>query len=199
MSEIYPAPMCCPDKSYRIIFAHGTNAGRSQFMLPKNTNVITLSLLGKPIDLNKLLDNYIIDFYKSGHFIFANKDKSYNLSKDGRPFIQRLRKIFDLEIRNHVGRIKMNDQILNFNCPIEICNLYCNRVCKPMYYTLDGYQPVKTILLSDLIDKEGYGASYILIACRNFGECATSQLKEHARKVSFDIPITDYNEYESDE
>lgn len=189
--------MCCPLKDYRIIFAHGDSTGIQQFTLPKGCNVITMSILGKPLTLNKKFDQYLMDYYRSGKFIFAKKDKSYNLSKDGKALVKRLRTVFDVDIRNHVGSIKMNDQLLDFNCPIEMCNIYCDKQCHPVYSTTEGYLQVKKIFLSDLIDKEGYSASYILIACRNFDTC-DPELQRKARKTSFDIPITDYDQYQED-
>lgn len=100
-------------------------------------------------------------------------------------------------IRNHVGTIEgllVNDSVLSFtgpHCNDASCSINCinkndlgiitsTRNVKPMWYgnkkTTDGagrsteklmHYPINSVLLSDLIYKEGQG-TYILFSCRSF-------------------------------
>ena len=97
-------------------------------------------------------------------------------------------KFFPYAISGNDGVTKFNDMILDFhhNCSDFACSIQCidrKEVCKPTTIESGVSEPIKTIKLSELINKEGYD-TYIIIACRSLPKDLPKDIPQLHRNIS---------------
>ena len=166
---------CCPGVT-KIIHAHGTNIG--EFILPEGISFITITNVGIECPDKKIIEDKLINLYKSGNTIFEDNDKDpVFMTKAGEELEKEINHEFSpdgfqFNFKNHVGdgKTKFNDMKFYFRgCMSSPCRMICipsEKSCMPFTFL-----PITNeISLSELIKKQGNteNDTYIIYACRSF-------------------------------
>lgn len=195
---LLPLTPCCASHDTIIIKSHGSLTNNPEkypmtFTLPEGANLITLTQINNNCPLNVYFDNEIKSFYESGYTIFENNDKSTTKTEQGNALeITFKRRYPNINIRNHVGPIEVNNHILSFdgNCNVNKCSIDCIGKDIPSVtnclYKNTKNENIKTVTLEKIIyDYEGWlNKSYILIACRPIPEGTPDELIKRIRQTS---------------
>jgi hypothetical protein len=185
----------------------------SEFDIPFGVNVITLINLDETLPVMQVYDSHIERFLND-YDLFENNNTTKIKTKECKDLEKYLdEKIYDqtnkhiMNIRNHVGPIKINDIELNFEQ--EPCNDYTctimgfkpkskefpkNISLRPTWKMIEkGFDGINDNIipstklniynLSDLINKEGAG-TYIIRACRAIPKKTCEETRRFMRQTS---------------
>jgi hypothetical protein len=187
-----------------ILFAHGNTQAGYSFKIPKNINFITLTRVNYTCDINPMMDQLLLDFYRRGKTIFENNDLGKELTEAGTQLLKYIQQHFSetIDFKNHLGNEIANEMFLSFSSSGEgqqkslgILDLENkSSSIKNMKNVISLYsnsknRKINQILLSSLLTMYDNQSSkikktFIICACRGFNSESSNNNKAVARAIS---------------
>lgn len=113
-----------PPTSPRLVIAHGAIKMDEPFDVPENTRIVTFTSVGNGLAMNvgtETVLERLKKFYDDGNTLFEDKDKSTQLTENGKRFKEQLKDISGntFEPSNHLPGEPMNNMHLSFRKKIN--------------------------------------------------------------------------------